>query len=385
VVGNHPLINGRETEDRVDLCLPPAQDELLRAVHAANPRTVLVVQSSYPFAIDWADRHLPAILWSAHGGQEFGHALADILTGDAAPVGRLTQTWYRDAADLPDLLDYDIIASDATYLYFRGTPLYPFGHGLTYTTFEYSDLHCEPSTVDEDGLVEISLTVRNTGPRAGDEVVQLYTRQQRSRVKQPLRQLRGFERLHLDAGEAATVRFWLRAADLAFWDVTRGRFVVEEAPHAVLVGRSAGDIRVAGALLVRGERIPPRSVHVPLPATGFDDYAGVELRDAAPSVGDAVGSAEVGGWIVFEAFDFGSGVGGCRVRLTGTGDDTGLTLRLDDPIAGPVIGVARAYGPGGRYAWEEPLVSLSGAAGTHDLYVVFSAPGVGLESLTFVP
>ena len=148
VVGNHPLINGRETEDRVDLGLPPAQDELLRAVHAANPRTVLVVQSSYPFAIDWADEHLPAILWSAHGGQEFGHALADVLTGDAAPAGRLTQTWYRDAADLPDLLDYDIIASDATYLYFRGTPLYPFGHGLTYTTFEYGDLRCEPSTVD---------------------------------------------------------------------------------------------------------------------------------------------------------------------------------------------------------------------------------------------
>jgi beta-glucosidase len=354
-------------------------------VHAANPRTVLVVQSSYPFAIDWADGHLPAILWSAHGGQEFGHALADVLTGDAAPVGRLTQTWYRDAADLPDLLDYDIIASDATYLYFRGTPLYPFGHGLTYTSFEYSDLHCEPSTVDEDGLVEISVTVRNTGHRAGDEVVQLYTRQQRSRVKQPLRQLRGFERLHLGAGEAATVRFWLRAADLAFWDVTRGRFVVEEAPHAILVGRSAADIRVAGTVLVRGERIPLRSVRAPIPATGFDDYAGVELRDASPSGGDAVAGAEAGGWIVFEGVDFGDGVAGCRVRLTGTGEDTGLALRLDDPIAGPAIGVARSYGPGGRYAWEEPLVDLSDAVGTHDLYVVFSAAGVGLESLTFVP
>ncbi|HLT09545.1 MAG TPA: glycoside hydrolase family 3 C-terminal domain-containing protein, partial [Micromonosporaceae bacterium] len=113
VVGNHPLINGRETEDRTELELPPGQDELVRAVHAANERTVLVVQSSYPYAIEWADDHVPAILWSSHGGQEFGHALADVLLGDAAPAGRLTQTWYRSAADLPDLLDYDIITADA--------------------------------------------------------------------------------------------------------------------------------------------------------------------------------------------------------------------------------------------------------------------------------
>ncbi len=125
VLGNHPLINGRETEDRADLELPPAQEELIRAVHAANPHTVLLVASSYPYAITWAEDHVPAILWSAHGGQEFGHAFAEVLFGDTAPAGRLTQTWYRSAADLPDLFDYDIIATDATYLYFRGAPLYP--------------------------------------------------------------------------------------------------------------------------------------------------------------------------------------------------------------------------------------------------------------------
>src|SRR4029453_16740407 len=110
--------------------------------------------SSYPFAIDWAEEHLPAIVWSSHGGQEFGHALADALFGDAAPAGRLTQTWYSSAAELPDLLDYDIIAADATYLYFRGAPLYPFGHGLTYTSFEYTDLRLSAASVAADGRVE---------------------------------------------------------------------------------------------------------------------------------------------------------------------------------------------------------------------------------------
>src|SRR5690606_18545872 len=140
VLGNHPMVNGRETEDRADLDLPAAQEHLLRAVHAANPRTVLVLTSGYPYAVGWAAAHLPAVLWSAHGGQEYGHALADVLLGDADPAGRLPQTWYRSAADLPDLLDYDIIATDATYLYYRGTPLYPFGHGHSYTTFGFEHL-----------------------------------------------------------------------------------------------------------------------------------------------------------------------------------------------------------------------------------------------------
>jgi beta-glucosidase len=252
VVGNHPMVNGRETEDRVDLALPAAQEALIRAVHAANPRTVLVVNSSYPFAIGWADAHVPAIVWSAHGGQEYGHALAAVLCGDADPGGRLTQTWYRSAAQLPDLLDYDVIANDATYLYFRGDPLYPFGHGLSYTTFDYRDLRLSADAISTDDEVEVSVEVTNVGPRAGDEVVQLYTRQRRSQVKQPLRQLRGFARVTLDAGERTTVRLRLRARDLAYWDEERGEAVVETAHHTVLLGRSSADIVLTTTLAVRG-------------------------------------------------------------------------------------------------------------------------------------
>ncbi|WP_431934410.1 glycoside hydrolase family 3 C-terminal domain-containing protein [Micromonospora sp. RP3T] len=252
VLGNHPMVNGRETEDRVDLDLPTGQLELLRAVHAANPRTVLVLTSSYPYAVGWAREHLPAVLWSAHGGQEHGHGLADVLLGDADPGGRLTQTWYADTAELPDLLDYDVIGADATYLYHRGEPLYPFGHGLSYAEFDYADLRLSTATAHTDEEVEVSVEVTNTGRRPGTEVVQLYTRQRRSRVKQPLRQLRDFARVTLEPGCAARVTLRLRTAELAWWDETRGAMVVEDATHSLLVGRSARDIRLVGALAVHG-------------------------------------------------------------------------------------------------------------------------------------
>lgn len=251
-LGNHPMVNGRETEDRVDLALPAGQEALLRAVHAANPRTVLALTSSYPYAIGWADAHLPAVLWSAHGGQEHGAGLASVLLGDAEPGGRLTQTWYADAADLPNLLDYDIIGSDATYLYHRGEPLYPFGHGLSYTRFDYADLRFSATSVTADGEVEVSVEVTNSGTRVGEEIVQLYTRQRRSRVKQPLRQLRDHARITLAPGERRVVRLRLRATELGWWDDSLGGHVVEDAPHSVLVGRSVGDIRLVGTISVRG-------------------------------------------------------------------------------------------------------------------------------------
>jgi beta-glucosidase len=394
VLGNHPLINGRETEDRADLALPAAQEALVRAVYAANPRTVLALTSSYPFAIGWAHEHLPAVLWSAHGGQEFGHALTDVLFGDADPAGRLTQTWYRSVADLPDLFDYDIIGTDSTYLYFRGTPLYPFGHGLSYTTFEYRNLRIsvdgasdaqadgEPS-VAADGEITVRVDVINTGDRTGDEVVQLYTRQLHSRVKQPVRQLRGFRRVRLAPGERATVALPLRAADLAFWDVTRGRMVVEAARHRVLVGRSATDIALTGTLTVRGERIPDRDPYRrPLWAIEFDDYAGIVLRDESPdTAGDVVGAAEPGAWISFERVDFGAGA--ARVRAVASGGPGTLTLRLDDPLDGPVAGRIEVPATAGRYAWAEAGAEVSGATGRHDLYLILDTEGVAVSQLTF--
>jgi beta-glucosidase len=384
VLGNHPLINGRETEDRVDLALPPAQEELLHAVHAVNPNTVLLVTSSYPYAIGWADAHVPAILWSAHGGQEFGHAFAEVLFGDTAPAGRLTQTWYRSAADLPDLFDYDIIAADATYLYFRGAPLFAFGHGLTYPDFEYSDVRLSADRVDPDGVVTVSVDVLNTGDVDSDEVVQLYTRQRRSRVKQPLRQLRGFERVRVPAGGRAMVNFQLRAADLAFWDVVGERYVVEAARHDVLIGRSSADIRLTTTLEVSGERVARRDPRRPLAAVNADGYADVHFVDATKPAGDAVMAALDGAWIVFEGVDFGAGVASCSAELSAVEHGTAeVRLRRDDPLDGQIIATLTVIGSGDRYVWTPTTAPAGGVTGVCDLYVVFESAGVCLRELTF--
>ncbi|MCM4076258.1 glycoside hydrolase family 3 protein [Paractinoplanes hotanensis] len=371
VIGNHPLVNGRETEDRTDLQLPPTQERLVREVHAANRETALVLVSSYPYAIGWADAHLPAVLWMSHGGQELGHALADVLTGKADPGGRLTQTWYRSACELPDILDYDIITNDATYQYYRGTPLYPFGHGLSYASFDYSNLDVSQPTAAAGDGVTITVWVTNIGKRAGTEVVQLYTHQQVSRVKQPLRRLRAFDKVRLSPGESRLVSFTLRIDDLCFWDVTSNRFVVETARHKILVGRSASDIRLTGTLAVRGTRIgAQRVLDRTVRAADHDEYSGITLvATADPVRGEAVRATEDGAWCCFNGADL-SGVREVAVD----GDGPPVLLRLDDPYAGPEFASVTPGTP----------AAVTAADGVHDLYLALDA-GSRVSALTFRP
>ncbi|GIM91957.1 glycoside hydrolase family 3 protein [Paractinoplanes toevensis] len=370
VAGNHPLVNGRETEDRADLKLPPAQDRLLREVYAANRNTALVLVSSYPYAVEWADVHLPAVLWMSHGGQELGHALTDVLTGRADPGGRLTQTWYRSACELPDLLDYDIITNDATYQYYRGTPLYPFGHGLSYATFDYSNLDVSHSSAAPGDTVTVTVWVTNTGSRPGSEVVQLYTHQQLSRVKQPLRQLRGFEKITLEPGQSSLVSFSLPVDELRFWDVTSNRFVVETARHKVMVGRSASDIRLTATLSVRGSRIGSRpALERPIAAVDHDEYSGITLvATGDPVRGEAVRAAEDGAWCCMAGLD----LTGAREVAVG-GDGPPVVLRLDDPYAGPALATVP---PG------EAGVRTATADGVHDLYLILDA-GTRITEIRF--
>ncbi|WP_433046577.1 beta-glucosidase family protein [Dactylosporangium sp. CS-033363] len=209
VLGNDPHINARETIDRADLALPPDQDRLLRAVVAANPNTVLVLVSSYPYAIDWAAEHVPAILWTAHAGQEQGNAIADTVLGIANPGGRLPQTWYRADTDLPDPLNYDVIGAGWTYQYHRGPVLFPFGHGLSYTTFAYG-----PLTVDGPAA---TVEVTNTGDVPGDEVVQVYCTPHDWPVVAPTRRLVAFDRITLAPGETRTVTLTIPPWVMSYW------------------------------------------------------------------------------------------------------------------------------------------------------------------------
>jgi beta-glucosidase len=268
VVGNHPtcgrtpqeLIGGlmqnapcadptenMEGADRSSLDL--TQEPLVKDVYAANPHTVVVLVSSAPYAVNWTQANVPAILHTSHNGQEEGNAIADVLFGDYNPAGRLVQTWVRSVDQLPPMMDYDL-RHGRTYMYLQGEPLFPFGYGLSYTTFAYSGLRTSASRMGPDGEIMVRLEVKNTGPRAGDEVVQLYVRHQGSKVERPLKELRGFERVALQAGERKTVQMKLRASALAYWDEKAGRFVVEEEPVRLIVGGSSSDVRLETTVTV---------------------------------------------------------------------------------------------------------------------------------------
>ena len=242
IVGTDRQIE-QEGRDRKTLGLTGNQEELVEAVFAANPRTVVVEMSAGPLTVPWIAKNIPAMLQAWWPGEEGGHAIADVLFGDVNPAGRLPHTVYASEAQVPPLDEYDI-TKGFTYMYVNGKPLFPFGHGLSYTTFKYSGLKLSADKIKADGEVNISLDVKNTGKRAGDEVVQLYVHQEKSRVKVPVKELRGFQRISLQPGEKRAVTFTLPAAKLAIWDETTHGFVVEPGAFDVMVGASSADIRL---------------------------------------------------------------------------------------------------------------------------------------------
>lgn len=383
VVGSMPFINGREAGDRTTLALPARQEALIRAVRRVNPHTVVVLENSYPDSITWEQQHVPGILWTSHAGQETGHALADTLFGDVEPTGRVPQTWYRSDADLPaTLLDYDIAKTGQTYQYFGGTPLYPFGFGLGYTTFRYSGLRFDRATLASTGSVKVSVDVTNTGRRAGTDVVQLYTRERVSRAQQPVRQLKAFSRVGVPAGATRTVTMTLSGKDLAFWDVTRSRSVVETGTYEVMVGPNSGDIRQSDALPVRGQVIPARNLLRTTPAQGFDDYAGTTLVDTSKASGTAVAAMAAGQWVSYRDAAFGTGVGSVTARVSRAAAGTAsIQVRLGSPT-GPVAATIPVPSTGNRYTWTSTPAAVAGLTGRKNVYLVFTG-AAQLDSFAF--
>ncbi|MFR9708214.1 glycoside hydrolase family 3 C-terminal domain-containing protein [Paenibacillus sp. MB22_1] len=367
-VGNNPFINAKETIDRVDIVLPPAQQALIQAVRAVNPNTVVVIVGSYPFAVNWENAHVPSILFTSHSAQELGHAVTDVLFGDYNPAGRLNMTWYQSVDQLPDIMDYDIIKGKRTYQYFDGEVLYPFGHGLSYTTFEYSDLALDRAAIGQDGEVQISFDVRNAGNIAGDEVPQLYVRIGQSRVPRPLKTLKGFTRLHLQPDETQRVTFTLKAEELAFWDVTRDRYCVESGEYTVMVGPSSDEIALTATLQVDGETVPPRSLREPVRAVNYDDYEQVFL-DECREGGECIRLKSERGWIAFRDVELGEGASRFEARVSGNLKGGEIAVTLDSPDGESVI-TCKILPTGGRQAWTtvtaEAAASLSGR---HDVYL----------------
>jgi len=369
VVGSMPFINGREDHDRTTMALAEAQEALVKAVRAVNPHTILVLEMSYPMTITWEQDNVPAILWTTHAGQETGHAVADVLFGDVNPGGRLTQTWYRSTTDLPDILEYDIIKAKRTYQYFEGAPLYPFGYGLSYSTFRYGDLRVDDRVLGPRDELTVHVAVTNTSDRAGDEVVQLYTRQQRSRDVLPNRQLRTFARVHLERGQTRTVRLSVPVSDLAHWDVTRNRWVIEASKHDVLVGASSADIRQQATVTVRGEDIPARQLSRETRAIDFDDYLGVDLVDETKVFGDAVAASD-GDWLRFSDVELGRRTARFSAEVASATAGGSIEIRLDAP-GGRLLGTAMVPSTGDVYTYATANAALAAAGGRHDVYLVF--------------
>ncbi|TWU35891.1 glycoside hydrolase family 3 C-terminal domain-containing protein [Novipirellula artificiosorum] len=256
-VGNHPLSHGlgwgknvvasdgREEVDREAISLE--QEDLVKLVKAANPNTVLVVISSFPYAIAWSKQHVPAIVHLTQSSQELGNGLADVLFGKTSPAGRLVQTWSSSIDHLLPLLDYNI-RNGRTYMYDQHDPLFPFGHGLAYTTFDYSNVS-SPSTLRERESVTIGFDLTNTGNVDSDEVVQLYVRFPQSKVERPRIALKSFQRVFVPQGETIAVSLLLRAEDLAYWDVESKSFTLEPGPIDFFVGSSSADARISGRII----------------------------------------------------------------------------------------------------------------------------------------
>jgi beta-glucosidase len=260
VVGNHPecnagwnvcptASNGKESVDRKTIVLE--QEELVKQIFAANPRTIEVLRASFPYAIVWSQEHVPAILHITHNSQEEGHGLADVLFGDYSPAGRLTQTWPTGDAQLLPLMDYNLLHG-RTYMYSKEKPLYAFGYGLSYTQFKYEKLDTSSDKMASEGKVGVAVHLRNTGKRASDEVVQLYVQHIGSAVERPQLELVGFSRVHIEPGQTAEVKMEVKARDLAYWDTPAHVWRVEKEQVRLLAGGASDNLPVQAAVDIEG-------------------------------------------------------------------------------------------------------------------------------------
>jgi beta-glucosidase len=242
-------IPGFRGGDRTNIDLPAAQQALLERITALGKPTVLVLMNGSAIAVNWAQSNMPAIIEAWYPGQAGGQGIADVLFGDYNPAGRLPVTFYKSVNDLPPFEDYKM--TNRTYRFFKGEALYPFGHGLSYTTFGYKNLRTSAESAGANDTVTVRVDVTNTGRRAGDEVVQLYVEHMGSKVERPIRDLRGYQRVRLNAGQTRTVSFRVPVKSLAYWDAETDKWVVEPERIRLRAGASSADLRVEKIISVR--------------------------------------------------------------------------------------------------------------------------------------
>jgi len=233
----------REGQDRYDIQLPKDQQDFIREIYKANPNTVVVLVAGSSLAINWIDKNIPAIIDAWYPGEQGGTAVAKVLFGDYNPAGRLPLTFYDRLEDLSAFDDYDI-TKGRTYQYFKGKPLYPFGYGLSYTTFSYSDLKIKEAGEN----IKISFKVKNNGELDGDEVSQLYIKMPDMNFPVPIKQLKGFKRIPIKAGQTELVEINVKKENLRYWDEKKSMFITPNGKYVFMIGSSSMNIRLNGSL-----------------------------------------------------------------------------------------------------------------------------------------
>ncbi len=230
-------VKGFSGGDRETLDLPEIQQDLIKKVMASGKPVVLVILSGSALSLNWEQENVPAIIEAWYGGQAAGTAIADVIFGDYNPAGRLPVTFYKSVGDLPPFDDYNM--AGRTYRYFEGEPLWPFGYGLSYTEFSYGDPVLDKNEIKAGESFSLSVEVRNAGQMAGEEVVQMYIRDDESSETRPLRELKAFTRIYLEPGESKTVSFTISPEELSFYDLEKLEYTVEPGTFTIFTGGSS--------------------------------------------------------------------------------------------------------------------------------------------------
>ena len=250
VIGTSPDIS-REELDRKTIELPQVQRDLIKAVSSVNHNIIMVLVNGGPVALAGDEKKAKGIVEAWYDGEFAGDAIADVLFGDVNPGGKLPETFYASTKELPPMSNYDLIDYPRTYMYFKKPVLYPFGYGLSYTTFKFENLSLKSDKIKEGGDVEMSFTVTNNGKMKGDEVAQVYVHKDNASIKVPINQLKRFKRITLESGESKTISFTIPASEFSFYSTETNNFKVDSGKWEIQVGSSSKDIHLKKSIIIQ--------------------------------------------------------------------------------------------------------------------------------------